>query len=129
MLLVSSFYRICFWSIGGSCETPAYYFFISVKTMTAPTVWQSCLRILYDGLALLRNKCGCAVGLVVSKLPRPTTQPHSYVVSKPSYSSCSAQTLRRVSSLVVLVHRLVRLSIRYTRDYNTCFCKGNRRQS
>ena len=40
------FYRICFWSTGSCRETPPCCFFISVKTMTAPAVWQSCLRVV-----------------------------------------------------------------------------------
>ena len=40
--------------------------------MTAPTVWQSCLRGVYDVFAeLLHNLRSCVIGLFVCKHPKP----------------------------------------------------------
>ena len=76
--------------------TPAYFFCLLassvIKTMTAPAVWQSCLRGVYDVFAeLLCNLRSCVIGLFVCKHPKPNNpspllrsrQPH------PSLLLCS----------------------------------------
>ena len=97
--------------------------------MTAPTVWQSCLRGVDVFAELLRNLRAWVIGLLCASTQSPITQAHSCGVGNPIRPSCSAQTLRRVSSFALLSQRLVQLLTTITKNYKTCFCKEDRRQS
>ena len=88
--------------------------------MTAPAVWQSCLRGVDVFAELLRNLRAWVIGLLCASSQSPITQAHSYGVGNSIHPSCSAQTLRRVSSLLVVLRNLYL--------YITCFCKEDRRQ-
>ena len=50
--MLLNMYRKCYAKIeNNSQKKPSRsYRFISVKTMTAPAAWQSCLRAMYDSL-------------------------------------------------------------------------------
>ena len=92
--------------------TPAYFFVYQqvpkIKTMTAPAVWQSCLRGVYDVFAeLLRNLRSCVIGLFVCKHPKPNNPSPLLWSRQPPHPSCSAQTLRRVSSFVAALRKRV----------------------
>ena len=79
--------------------------------MTAPAVWQSCLRGVYDVFAeLLRNLRSWLLVFLCASTQSPITQAHSFGVGKPIHPSCSAQTLRRVSSLLVVLRKRVLFS-------------------
>ena len=76
--------------------------------MTAPAVWQSCRRGVYDVFAeLLRNLRSCVIGLYVCKHPKPNNPSPLLWSRQPPHPSCSAQTLRRVSSLVAVLRKRV----------------------
>ena len=77
-----------------------------IKTMTAPAVWQSCLRVVSDVFAeLLCNLWSCIIALLVCKHPKPNNSIPLLWSRQPHHPSCSAQTLRRVSSLVVVLRK------------------------
>ena len=120
ILWVSSFYRICFWKASGSREPLAPTIF---TFLPKPLLWQrwglyslvfiyscknyDCFRGVAESSAwcmMCLPSCCATFGLVLllflwASSQSPIIQSHSYGVGNHLHPSCSAQTLRRVSSL------------------------------
>jgi hypothetical protein len=95
------FYRICFWKASGSRETPARSFLCCKKLWLLPRRGRVVCELCMIVWCVAMHHLGCeASSLFVSKLPQhDTSQPTPSSSPNHHTSSCSAQTLRRVSSL------------------------------
>ena len=113
---VSSFYRICFWKASGSRETPARFFCICKNYDCSRGVAELLARLSVVAYCYAIQQVG-VLWLSVSNLPIAQHSNSMPSALPPHTNSCSAQTLRRVSSLIAVLRKSV---------YKNLFLEGGR---